>query len=90
MTPLEVFYQTAQYLSKRPFAFLDKGLQKKILSDLGLATKKLMSILKKKSLEDTLAFKVLKELANSIKSMDEVSFIRSLHSLAEVYQLTPL
>lgn len=91
MTPLHIFLKTAKALSQKPFAFWVPELQSASLNELQTAVTRLLDILKKKELQDTLAYKILIIIKNSTSKeiIDEVLFVQSLGNLVDVYRQAP-
>lgn len=91
MTPLQVFLKIAQGLSKKPLSFWSPALQKESLRELQSAAARLIGILESKELQDTIAYKTLTTVQNSIfkETIDEVLFVQSLGNLVDVYRQAP-
>ncbi len=91
ISPLQIFYKTAKYLEARPMDFWSAKLRQEVLSGVGESVNKLLSVLEKKYMQDTQAFRQLKALEGSLGNdkIDEVKFTQNLFNLVELYSLSP-
>lgn len=91
MTPLKIFIKYLVNFQEKPYHFWSSSVQKKFLTEIELAIKKLLSDLEKKKLKETKAFKVLSGMLLNLTSMDdkEDEFLKNLSLLLEVYRQAP-
>ncbi len=91
MSPLHIFLDVAKALAKQPVHFWPASNQKKLPSTAATAIAHLKKTLESNQLEDTIAYKTITALQNTIKqnTIDELFFIQSLATLVEVYQQAP-